>query len=221
VADKKSKNKSPDADPGASAAEPEISLGKIVTEARERKGLTREQVVLEAHLPAHYVKMIETDSYGLISDQLYLVPFLRRYAAFLGLDAEDVASRFVRDVQHAEANVVRISQEITMVTKRRGGMSRIAIYALVVVVVILLADFAFRRFFDHHAEAPAPVASPIASPAAIAPGTLPPATIDNNPERAEPPPAPSAVPPVSTAPPSVQKAPRSSAPRPIPAPATD
>ena len=217
MADKKSKNKSPDTDPGAAAVEPEISLGKIVTEARERKGLTREQVVLEAHLPAHYVKMIETDSYGLISDQLYLVPFLRRYAAFLGLDAEDVASRFVRDVQHAEANVVRISQEITMVTKRRGGMSRIAIYALVVVVIVLLADFAYRRFFDHHAEATAPVASP----AAIAPGTLPPATIDNNPERAEPPPAPSAVPPASTAPPSAQTAPRSSAPRPIPAPATD
>jgi len=215
VADKKSKKQN--ADPGAAAVEPETSLGRIVTEARERKGLTREQVVIEAHLPAHYVKMIETDSYGLISDQLYLVPFLRRYAAFLGLDAEDVASRFVRDVQHAEANVVRISQEITMVTRRRGGTRRFAIYALVVGVLILLADFAYRRFFDHHAEAPAPVASP----AAIAPGTLPPATIDNNPERAEPPPAPSAVPPASTAPPSAQKAPRSSAPRPIPAPATD
>ncbi|HSU90914.1 MAG TPA: helix-turn-helix transcriptional regulator, partial [Sporolactobacillaceae bacterium] len=218
VADKKSKNKSPDTDPGTSAAEPEISLGKIVTEARERKGLTREQVVVEAHLPAHYVKMIETDSYGLISDQLYLVPFLRRYAAFLGLDAEDVASRFVRDVQHAEANVVRMSQEITMVTRRRGGVRRIAIYALVIVVLILLADFAYRRFLDHRAEAPAPVASP----AAIAPGTLPPATIDNNPERAEPPAAaPSAVPPASIAPPSAQKAPPSSAPRPIPVPATD
>ena len=218
VADKKSKNKSPDTDPGASATEPEISLGKIVTEARERKGLTREQVVLEAHLPAHYVKMIETDSYGLISDQLYLVPFLRRYAAFLGLDAEDVASRFVRDVQHAEANVVRISQEITMVTGgRRGRASRIAIYVMVVVVLILFADFAYRRFFDHHAEAPAPVASP----AAIAPGTLPPATIDNNPERGESSP-PTAITPPPAAPPSAPKASRNPpATRPIPAPATD
>ncbi|HYR79014.1 MAG TPA: helix-turn-helix domain-containing protein [Candidatus Dormibacteraeota bacterium] len=215
MADKKSKKQN--TDPGAAAVEPEISLGRIVTEARERKGLTREQVVIEAHLPAHYVKMIETDSYGLISDQLYLVPFLRRYASFLGLDAEDVASRFVRDVQHAEANVVRISQEITMVTRRRGGKRRFAIYAMVIAVLILLADFAYRRFVDHRAEAPAPVASP----AAIAPGTLPPATIDNNPEREEPASAPSVASPASTAPPSAQKAPRNSAPRPIPAPATD
>ncbi len=183
MADKKSKTRSQDKDPGASAAEPQISLGQIVTEARERKGLTREQVVIEAHLPAHYVKMIETDSYGLISDQLYLVPFLRRYAAFLGLDAEDVASRFVRDVQHAEANVVRISQEITMVTKRTGGAGRIAIFVLVVAVLVLLADFAYRRFFDRRAENSAPVASP----AAIAPETLPPATIVTNPEPVVPP----------------------------------
>ncbi len=186
MADKKSKFKSPDTDPGASAAEPEISLGRIVTEARERKGLTREQVVVEAHLPAHYIKMIETDSYGLISDQLYLVPFLRRYATFLGLDAEDVASRFVRDVQHAEANVVRISQEITMVTKRTGRARRIALYAMVAAILVLLADFAYRRFVDHRAEN----AAPVASPAALAPETLPPATVVNNPEPAGSPSAP-------------------------------
>ena len=74
-----------------------------------------EQVVAEAHLPAHYIKMIETDNYGMIADQLYLVPFLRRYATFLGLDAEDVASRFVSQVQHTESTAVRISQPLTMV----------------------------------------------------------------------------------------------------------
>jgi len=218
VADKKSKTRSRDTSPGASNAEPEISLGQVVTEARERKGLTREQVVTEAHLPAHYVKMIETDSYGMISDQLYLVPFLRRYATFLGLDAEDVASRFVRDVQHAEANVVRLSQEIRVVTKRTGIAGQIAIFAMAAAVIFLLADFAYRRFFDRHAENPAPVASP----AAIAPESLPPATIVTNPEPAAEPSPPilnRVTPPQAVAPQAPRPAQR--APRPIPAPATD
>src|SRR5579863_2585169 len=176
-----------------------MSLGQMVTEARERKGLTREQVVLEAHLPAHYVKMIETDSYGLISDQLYLVPFLRRYATFLGLDAEDVASRFVRDVQHAEASVVRISQDLKVVTKRTGIAGQIAIFAMAVAVLFLLADFAYRRFFDRHAENSAPIASPAA---AIAPETLPPATIVTNPEPAAAPSAPVVIAPVPAAQPT-------------------
>ena len=124
MADKKSKIQA--AESGANGAESEPSLGQLITEARERKGMTREQVANEAHLPPHYVKMIETDSYDLISDRLYLVPFLRRYATFLGLDAEEMASRFVSNVQHAEANVVRISQEITMVAKP-GSSRRIAV----------------------------------------------------------------------------------------------
>ena len=225
MADKKSKSKLQAGDFGAGGAESEPSLGHLITEARERKGMTREQVVGEAHLPAHYIKMIETDSYDLISDRLYLVPFLRRYATFLGLDAEEIASRFVSDVQHAEANVVRISQEITMIAKRSGAASRIAFVVLIAAVLFLLADFAWRRSVEH--EAPAPVASPAAmAPAAesnaVAPNeTLPPATIVTNPEGAVPPSLPAAasnVPRSASVPPAANRPAPS---RPIPRAATN
>lgn len=199
MADKKSKPKPQAADLGADGAESEPSLGHLITETRERKGMTREQVASEAHVPAHYIKMIETDSYDLISDRLYLVPFLRRYATFLGLDAEEIASRFVSDVQHAEANVVRISQELTIVAKRSGTASRIAFGVLIAAVLVLLADFAWRRFVDHGAPNPAPVASPAAMAPAAEPNagvpneTLPPATIVTNPEGAVPPSSPAAA----------------------------
>ena len=173
MADKKSKLQVSDlADNGAEA---QLSLGKLISEARERKGLTRDQVISEAHLPAHYVKMIETDNYDLISDRLYLVPFLRRYATFLGLDAEEVASRFVSNVQHAEANVVRISQEITVVSKQPRRAGRIAFVVLTAAVIFLLVDFVWRRFVEHGASNPAAVASPAAiSPAPGADAATPP-----------------------------------------------
>ena len=150
--------------------------------------MTRDQVATEAHLPPHYVKMIESDSYDMISDRLYLVPFLRRYATFLGLDAEEIASRFVSSVQHAEANVVRISQEITMVDRKPGGSRGILFAILVVAVVLLLADLAWRRYQEHEASLPAPVTSPAAmASSAQAPNeTLPPVTIVTNPEAAAP-----------------------------------
>ncbi len=215
MADKKSKSKVQVTDAGADGAPPEPSLGHLITEARERKGLTREQVATEAHLPPHYVKLIETDSYDMISDRLYLVPFLRRYASFLGLDAEEVASRFVSSVQHAEANVVRISQEITMVAKKPGSSRGILFGVLIVAVIAMLADFAWRRFEEHEASRAAPIASPaaMASASSAAPNeNLPPATIVTNPEAAQPPAGsnvarPAAAPPVP--------------PRTIPQPASD
>ena len=227
MADKKSKSKLQAADFGADGAEPQPSLGHIITESRERKGMTREQVAGETHLPAHYIKMIETDRYDMISDRLYLVPFLRRYATFLGLDAEEIASRFVSDVQHAEANVVRISQEITMVAKRPAVASRIAFAVLIAAVLVLLADFAWRRLVDHEAPTPAPVASPAAmAPAAESNAqspneTLPPATIVTNPESAAPPSSPAAA---SNAPRSASVPPAANRPapsRPLPRAPTD
>ncbi len=204
MADKKSKSKVQAAEFGADGAEAGPSLGHLITETRERKGMTREQVASETHLPLHYIKMIETDNYDLISDRLYLVPFLRRYATFLGLDAEEIASRFVTDVQHAESNLVRISQEITMVAKRPAATSRITFVVLIAAVLVLLADFAWRRFVEHGAPNPAPVASPAAmapapvttaaEPDAEAPNeNPPPAASVTNPEGAAPPPAPAGV----------------------------
>jgi cytoskeleton protein RodZ len=225
VADKKSKSNLQVAENGGNGAESGPSLGQVITEARERKGLTREQVTTDAHLPAHYVKMIETDDYEMISDRLYLVPFLRRYATFLGLDAEEIASRFVSNVQHAEANVVRISQEITMAEKKPGGLGRVAFAVMIVAVLVLLANFAYRKFEEHEASAPAPVASPAAAASesnSQAPNEpLRPVTVVTNPEAAAP----------GSPPPAIQSIPRSASvapaangsvpPRPAPREATD
>ena len=219
MVDKKSKSKIQAAESAANGVDAEPSLGRLITEARERKGLTREQVATEAHLPPHYVKMIESDSYDLISDRLYLVPFLRRYASFLGLDAEEIASRFVSNVQHAEANVVRISQEITMVERKPRSGRRFVFAILLGAVVLLLADLAWRRYEDRESSVPAPVASPasMASSAQAPNETLPPVTIVTNPEAAAPP-AVSNIPRPATAPPAAN---HSAPSRPIPHPATD
>jgi cytoskeleton protein RodZ len=223
VSDKKSKSKTQAAESLANGAESGASLGHVITEARERKGMTREQVANEAHLPPHYVKMIETDSYDLISDRLYLVPFLRRYATFLGLDAEEIASRFVSSVQHAEANVVRISQELTMAAKKPGSSRRIVFAVFAGAVILLLAELAWRHFEDHEASPAAPVESPaaMASSAQESNETVPPATVVTNPEAAQPPasaPAISKVPQPATVPPAAN---RSAPPRPAPPAATD
>ena len=81
------------------------TLGQLMTETRKHLGLSREQVSERTHIPAYYVRMIESDSYDAIPDQLYLLPFFRRYAEFLGLDAQKVVSRFILDFEKAENEV--------------------------------------------------------------------------------------------------------------------
>ena len=81
------------------------TLGQLISQTRKHHGLSREQVAAQTHIPAYYVRMIESDSYDAIPDQLYLLPFFRRYADFLGLDAKKVVTRFICDFEKAENEI--------------------------------------------------------------------------------------------------------------------
>ena len=95
---------SPDED-AWSGLDVDQTLGQLMTQTRTHRGLSRDQVADQTHIPAYYVRMIESDSYDAIPDQLYLLPFFRRYADFLGLDAQKVVSRFICDFEKAENEV--------------------------------------------------------------------------------------------------------------------
>jgi len=174
--------------PGADkpGAEGEPSLGKILTAARERRGASRTEVVTETRIPAHYIDMIERSDYGLISDQLYLMPFVRRYAAFLGLDGEEVAMRFVREVQRAEgaAAAPRMSEPLTLHDRKRAPWGRIAIVIIVLSTIVVLCVIVSQRhrgeFGFHHAAAVSESAAPAGAVLPEAEAPAPPA--------AEPPP---------------------------------
>ncbi len=158
------------AEPQRAPAEraPESSLGKMIAAARERRGFSQSAVSKDAHIPPYYVRMIENDDYTLISDQLYLLPFLRKYASFVGLDPEEVASRSIRDVQRADVSAARMSEPIPMAERRRRRpWLRVAAIVLAVIAAVLIGDLGYRMLFPAHKSGlpgPSPAAS--ASPAA-------------------------------------------------------
>lgn len=78
------------------------TLGQLISAARKNRSLSREQVAEQTCIPAYYIRMIESDCYDAVPDQLYLLPFFERYANFLGMDAQRVVSRFIRDFEKAE-----------------------------------------------------------------------------------------------------------------------
>src|SRR5579862_7379286 len=123
------------------------SLGAIITLAREARGFSREQAAKASSIPAYYLTMIETDDYSAIADQLYLLPFLRRYAVFVALEPEEVASRFIRDVQRADMNPGRASEPIVMIADRKTfPWSTVLLTGGATIVVVAIAWFGYRHF---------------------------------------------------------------------------
>jgi hypothetical protein len=136
------------------------SLGAFLIAARGRRGLSAEDVVRETRLPAHYLRMMETNDYSEISDQLYLVPFLRRYASFLELDQEDVAMRFVREVQRSDSvPPPRLDQPLVAEPRRHRGWRG----AIVVIGFLAVAAGVYFYEADRHRQASASSLAPQAS----------------------------------------------------------
>ena len=161
-------------------ADKEPGLGSFLLAVRQKRGFSREDIISETRIPGHYLKMIEGSDYGLISDQLYLLPFLRRYANFLGLDGEEIAMRFVREVQRAElTQQVRTSEPYELVDRKKIPWRIVALAALgFIAILALYAEIAHRRHRvippqsgisadAHHAAALAitPEGNPVVPPA--------------------------------------------------------
>jgi cytoskeletal protein RodZ len=129
------------------------TLGRFLASAREGRGVTIDDAVKETRIPNHYIMMIETNDYSLISDQLYVLPFLRRYATFLKLDPEEMAMRFVREVQRADSTPSpRTLEPFAMDRPKNRNWSRLAVVTglLGIIVVAWLAQAHLRN--RHPAE---------------------------------------------------------------------
>lgn len=76
-------------------------IGETLRSAREKVGLSVEEAAGKAGIPTQYVRLLEGESnVGVgVADELYLIPFFRRYAAFLGVDTADLLPEFVGMVQ--------------------------------------------------------------------------------------------------------------------------
>ena len=104
--------------------------------SREKRVVTREDAARDTRIPSHYLRMMESNDYSMIADQLYLLPFLRRYAEYLGLDSEDVAIRFVREVQRAE-NSPLPTLPITGLDSDRAPSNRWVILGAISIIVLI------------------------------------------------------------------------------------
>jgi cytoskeletal protein RodZ len=114
------------------------SLGESLIAARERRGLSRENVAEQTHVPVHYLRMLEDDDYRLISDQLYLLPFLRKYASFLDIDQDETAMRLLREVQRLDSSSapVRLDEPLEERRHRRRNWSKPILFGGLVAVII-------------------------------------------------------------------------------------
>jgi cytoskeleton protein RodZ len=75
-------------------SEPAATLGPRLKAEREQRGLSAQKAADELHLDAWVIDALETDDYERIGPSVYAKGHLKKYAALLGLPAEDILAGY-------------------------------------------------------------------------------------------------------------------------------
>lgn len=146
------------------------ALGERFRAAREARGLTLSDVAEQIRIRSVYLAAIEEENWPAIGAPVYVRGFLRTYARFLGLDAEEAVGAFNQQAAGATAEA---PAEAEAVAARSSEPRRLLpfIWIASVVAVLLIAYVAFNAFSPR--EPAAQTAPTVALPSTTA-GALPP-----------------------------------------------
>ncbi len=73
------------------------TAGALLREIREGRGWLLEEVAKKINISPKYIQAIEESNYSLLPPQPYVCGFLKKYAKFLNLDAQEIAARFKKE----------------------------------------------------------------------------------------------------------------------------
>jgi cytoskeleton protein RodZ len=126
------------------------NLALLLQQTRESRRLTLKDVETATRIPMSYLLALEGGA-GLLSDQVYLVPFLRTYAKFLGLDTNAVVGQFVAELQRIDPRTSTPPERRAATTSAPSAPSRLSFWVLPFLLflgILLVGSFLWQNGFS-------------------------------------------------------------------------
>ncbi|MDI6893212.1 MAG: RodZ domain-containing protein [Bacillota bacterium] len=111
-------------------------IGELLRQTREEKGLSLKDAQVETKIRTRYLEALERGDETVVPGEVYFRGFLRTYANFLGLDGQELASRY-RALKEAE----RASQAPPPAAPRKVARFPRALPVTALVLFLLAALF--------------------------------------------------------------------------------
>ncbi len=90
----------------------EGKLGDLLRGAREGKGLSLAKAEQGTRIRQRYLQALEEGDYAALPEPVYAKGFLRNYAAFLGLNAEEILDQYYGERGLRSRDVAEVREQI-------------------------------------------------------------------------------------------------------------
>ena len=137
---------------GSDAPQLPLGVGLQLRAAREKRGLTLQQVAAETRISLRHLEVIEAGDFEKMPSRTYAVGFAKSFAKVVGLDQTDVAD-MVRAEMQLEPLAATVRSSFDPGDPARAPSRRLVWFSLFAVVLLLIGlFFAARVLFDPAAE---------------------------------------------------------------------
>ena len=137
---------------GSDAPQLPLGVGLQLRAAREKRGLTLQQVAAETRISLRHLEVIEAGDFEKMPSRTYAVGFAKSFAKVVGLDQTDVAD-MVRAEMQLEPLAATVRSNFDPGDPARAPSRRLVWFSLFAVVLLLIGlFFAARVLFDPAAE---------------------------------------------------------------------
>jgi cytoskeleton protein RodZ len=135
-----------------------LTVGRYLRQEREKKGVSLDSVAKVTRITMENLEALERDDFQAISAPVFVRGFLRSYANYLGLDPQELVSRY--DSQTDLFKAPR-AKETPQPPKEENPLTKYLVYLCILLGAVALSFYYFQR------SSPPP--SPLPPPAPVAP----------------------------------------------------
>lgn len=120
------------------------SLGLTLREKRKNLGLSLEQASADLRIKLQFLEALETEEYELLPDPLYKKIFLKAYADYLGLNFDELLSKFSKKRKKEDEDTEEVESSI------ENGQTKPQNYIQVLIFLgVILGLLSFLVFLKH------------------------------------------------------------------------
>lgn len=116
---------------------------EILKSRREQRRISLETVQKETRISLSYLEAMESGRWEIFPAEVYLLGFLRKYASYLGLNAEEVVGLYRKQVEESRAIEFSRKESQRQLKKREDLRQRMQIFFLGFLLVALGAWWIF------------------------------------------------------------------------------
>lgn len=109
------------------------SIGTLLKNERERKGLSREHVAKTIRLRLHFIAALEEEDWGTLPAPVFIKGFIRSYSQFLGMDPGKAIALY-----EEKTGIIEESPRPLVAAERTGKMKILVPLAILIILAAVL-----------------------------------------------------------------------------------